>query len=401
MPYTPPQIILDRYADLLVNFALNSGKGIKRGEVVLLQVSEYAKPMYLALRRACLKSGGTFVSQYLPDGVAREYYELASPRQLTTFHAKYMRGLVDEADHSIFIISETDMHELEGVDPERIMMRSRAHKPYVEWRDHKEYAGNFTWTLALYGTEAMAAEAHMGIEEYWEQIIHACFLKYRDPITHWREVFRALERWRNKLDALPIESLHIEGYNIDLTIGLGPGRVWVGGSGRNIPSFELFTTPDWRKTEGTIAFNQPLYRYGSFIEGVHLKFKRGEIVKATAEKNAKLLTSMIATDAGARRLGEFSLTHRQLSRIAKFMADTLYDENRGGEWGNMHMAVGRAYKDTYPGNPARVSKDTWRRLGYNDSVVHTDMISTTKRTVTATLKGGTKKIIYKDGDFTL
>lgn len=401
MPYTPPQVILERYADVLINFALNSGKGIKKGDVVLLQVPECAKPLYVALRNAVIKAGGTVISHYMPDGVAREYYELANHAQLNAFHGTYLKGLIDEIDHSLYVIAETDMHELEGIDPRKIMTRSRAHKPYMEWRDAKEGKGKFTWTLGLYGTEAMAAEAHMGVEEYWQQIIHACFLDEKDPKRSWRKVMSTIERWKRRLNALRIESLHVEGYNIDLTVGVGPGRGWMGGSGRNIPSFELFTSPDCRTTEGTIAFNQPLYRYGSFIENIRLWFKKGEVVKATASKNEKLLRGMLATDTGARRLGEFSLTHKKLSRITRFMAETLYDENMGGEWGNMHVAVGKAYKDAYPGNQARVTKAQWKKMGYNESAIHTDMITTTKRTVTATLKGGKKKIIYKDGEFTI
>jgi aminopeptidase len=399
--YAPSKNILERYADVLINFALNSGMGLKRGEVVHLQVPECAKPLYVALRDAVLKSGGTFISSYLPDDVARGFYLHASAAQLRTFHRHFHQGLIREIDHSLYIIAETNLHELEGVDPKKIMLRSKAHKPYMEWRDEKEHKGKFTWTLALYGTPAMAREAKMSLQEYWRQIIRACFLDSRDPKKEWAKVFTRTEAWRKRLNALPIERLFVEGDGIELTVGVGAGRQWLGGSGRNIPSFELFTSPDWRQTEGWIAFNQPLYRYGDYITGIRLEFRKGEIVKATAKKNEHLLKAMIATDKGARRLGEFSLTDRRLSRITRFMADTLFDENMGGPFGNMHVAVGKAYKDAYTGDPSRVKKSQWDKMGYNDSVVHTDIVTTTRRTVIAELKGGKKKVIYKNGLFVI
>ncbi|MFA4873235.1 MAG: aminopeptidase [Patescibacteria group bacterium] len=397
--FIPPRHILEKYAKVLIRFALNSGKGIKKGDVVLLQVSESAKPLYVALRNEVLRAGGTFISQYAPDDVARDYYKLASPEQLRAFPTQYYRGLIDQIDHSVFVAAESDMHELEGIPPKKIMLRHLSLKPYQLWREDKENKGRFTWTIGLYGTEAMAREAHMSTKEYWRQIIKACFLDYADPVAQWKKVFLKVEKTQRALNRLRIESLEVKGEGVDLSVRLGKGRRWLGGSGRNIPSFELFISPDWRGVEGTIRFNQPLYRYGNLMEGVSLVFKNGEVVSARAQKNGKLLREMIRTDRGAKRVGEFSLTDRRMSRITKFMAETLYDENRGGRYGNMHIALGKAYKDSYPGNAANLSKAAWRALGYNESAIHTDVVSTTKRVVTAVLKGGKKKVIYKDGEF--
>jgi len=181
---------------------------------------------------------------------------------------------------------------------------------------------------------------------------------------------------------------------------MGEKRQWVGGSGRNIPSFEIFTSPDWRGTEGWIAFNQPLYRYGNLISGIRLEFSGGLVVKATAERNEDVLREMVATE-NADKVGEFSLTDRRFSRITKFMAETLYDENVGGPFGNTHIALGKSYHDCYAGNPADPDAAEWERLGFNESTVHTDIVSTTDRVVTATLRGGGKRVIYAGGEFQL
>ena len=398
--YTPPTQILERYADVLVNFALNSGKGINKGEVVQIQVPECAKPMLIALRKAVLKAGGNPIMQYLPDDMTKEYYELATDEQLTFFPERYLKGIVDEVDHSIAIIADTDKHELDGIPPKRIMLRQKSYKPYMDWRQAKENAGKYTWTLGLYGTEAMAKEVGMTLEEYWREIIKACYLDDEQPVKKWQELTSQLEELKEKLNELKIEKVHIEAKNTDLWVKLGPERKWLGGSGRNIPSFELFISPDWRGTEGQIQFTEPLYRYGRLIKGVHLEFKQGLVIKATATENEEMLKEMIAAE-NANKIGEFSLTDGRFSRITKFMGETLYDENVGGEQGNTHIAVGMAYKDSYVGDPNTVSEERWQEMGFNDSVVHTDIVATSRRKVTAYLSDGTQKVIYEDGKFTL
>jgi len=396
----PPEDILEKYARLLVDFALNSGEGIKKGEVVLLQVPESAKPLLIHLRRAVLKSGGHFITQYLPDNIDRDFYELAQDHQLEFFPEKYLLARVDQIDHSIGIISDVNPKELEGIDPKKIMKRDLAHKPYMDSRRKKENEGRYTWTLAMYATQEKADEAGLSLEEYWDQIIKACYLDHENPITKWKEITSEVERIKEQLNNLEIEKLHVKGENADLWVKLGPNRKWMGGSGRNIPSFELFISPDWKGTNGKIKFNQPLYRYGSIIKDVELEFKEGIVVNSKASQNENVLKEMIATK-NADKIGEFSLTDSRMSRITKFMAETLFDENTGGEFGNTHLALGATYHDAFPGDIAKVTKEQWEDMGYNDSVVHTDIVSTEDRTVTAYLRDGTKKIIYQNGMFTL
>lgn len=403
MSYTPDQQILEKYAKVLVNFALNSGKGVKPGEVIRLNVSLSALPMYRSLVKVIIDSGALAIGGINDDmsGSGRYYFENASERQLNFFPSKYGKGLIEEIDHSIAILSDHDPHELDGVDPKKIMQTQKVAKPMREWMDKKENDGKFTWTLALYGTPAMAKEADLTLKAYWDEIVHACYLDYDDPIAQWRKISKEVERVAKTLTNLQAKELHVTGKDVDLRIKMGDKRKWLGGSGRNIPSFEVFTSPDWRGTEGWIRFNQPLYRFGSVVKGIELKFKKGRVVKATAKQNQKLLREMLATDAGASQVGEFSLTDKRLSRITKFMAETLFDENIGGPYGNTHIAVGKSYHDTYNGSTKGKSNDFFKKLGYNESAIHTDMISTEDRTVVAILPGGKDKIIYKDGQFTI
>ena len=403
--YTPPKKILEKYADVLVNFALGSGEGIKRGETVRIIVEESAKPLLMELQKAVLKSGGNFVLTYLPDDTdeynfSKTFYDLADEAQVCYFPKTHLTGLIKDIDHQIGIISEAIKHPLKGVDPKKMMKRGEAGKFIMDLRNHKENRGEFTWTLGLYGTGAMAKEAKMSEKEYWNQIIKACYLNEPNPIKKWKDTYKKIALYQKKLNDLNIDKLHIEGADADLWVKLSPMSKWIGGSGRNIPSFEIFTSPDWRGTNGWIRFNQPLYRYGNLITGIELWFENGRVVKSKAKKNENVLREMIAT-RNADKIGEYSLTDRRFSEITKFMAETLYDENIGGRFGNTHLALGNSYHDCYKGDPSKVSKKTWEKLGYNDSSVHTDIISTSDRKVTAYLPDGSTKVIYKDGQFTL
>lgn len=400
MSYQPSDDILEKYARVLIDFALGGGTGIKPREVIFLQVPECAKPMLLHLRNAVLRSGGFPIIQYIPDGLTRDFYNNANDEQLSFFPAKYLRGRVDEMDHVVSILAETDKHELEGVDPHKLMKSQKAMKPYKEWRDEKENDGKLTWTLALYGTEAMAKEVHLTLKEYWDQIIAACYLDDPDPIVTWKATAKEVDRLKDSLNSLHIETLKISAVGTDLTVGLGTGRKWLGGSGRNIPSFEVFISPDWRKTNGHITFTEPLYMYGNLIKDVRLEFKHGRVIKAYAKTGEHILLEMLKVE-NADKIGEFSLTDKKLSRITKFMGETLFDENVGGTFGNTHLALGSAYKDSYTGDPAEVTESGWKELGFNESVIHTDIVATSNRTVTATLPNGKSLVIYQNGEFTI
>lgn len=397
--FKPSGKILKKYSDVLVNFALNSGKGIKKGEVVMLQVFESAKPILKHLIKSVLKSGAIPLIQFIPEGVDRTFLENANDTQLKYHPKKYLLERVNECDHFLVVGAQSDKHELECIDSKKIMLRQKSSKFYKDARNKKEKEGNLTWTYGIYGTNAMAKEVGMSQKEYWNQIIKACFLDFSNPISKWKEVYRMINDIKNKLNKLEIEKVHIKGKNVDLHIKIGRKRKWVGGSGRNIPSFEVYTSPDWRSTDGWIKFNQPLYRYGNKIDGIEVEFKKGVVVKVKASKNAKILKDMIKLE-NADRIGEFSLTDKRLSRITKVMGETLYDENIGGKYGNFHIALGSAFSDCFNGDQKRVKKSYLKRIGFNiNCVVHTDIISTDDRIVKAKLRNGNEMILYKEGQF--
>jgi aminopeptidase len=401
--YTPSQDVLNKYAKVLINFALWSGEGIKPGDVVYIMAPISALPLYREVVKVITDSGGLVISGLSDDaaGLSKYVLEHSTDKQLSTFLEKYYKGLADQIDHRVALLAEHDIHELDGVDPQKIMLTQKVRKPLAEWLEKKELEGKHTWTIGLYGTPAMAKEAGMSEEEHWDQIIKAVYLDEDDPIAHWQQNNKEIGRLVNTLNDLELQKVHVTGEDVDLHVTIGEKRRWLGGSGRNIPSFEVFTSPDWRGTEGWIRFNQPLYRHGAIATGIELHFEKGRVVKAKAKTGEKFLKQMLATDEGASQVGEFSLTDSRMSRIDKFMANTLFDENIGGRFGNTHIAVGKSYRDSYAGDTAKTAEATYKKLGFNESAIHTDMVSTANRTVSATLKDGSQKIIYTNGQFTL
>lgn len=392
--------ILRKYADVMINFAPWSGKGVQKGESVLVNISESGRRMMPFLYEAVLRAGGLPIMKLQAEGMRKMFYEIASDEQLEYYPRNLLLGQNEDVVHRINILSEYDPLEMQGVDSEKIMKRLKAGNFYKEAIFKKSDSGKAFWTLCRYGTEGMAREAGLSLEEYWEQIIKACYLDLDDPKVAWRENFGKIKFIIDYLNKLDIDWVHVESESCDLKVKIGEKRKWLGGSGHNIPSFEVFISPDMRGTEGWICFDQPLYSYGSMVEGIKLKFEDGLVTEASAKKNEKVLLDMIDVK-GANMVGEFSLTDKRLSKIDRFMADTLFDENYGGEHGNTHIALGAAYKDSYSGDDFKdLTDDDWKKLGFNESAVHTDIVSTVDRKVTAYLKDGSSEVIYKDGMFT-
>jgi aminopeptidase len=397
--YAPAKIYLKKYAQVLIDFALGeSARGVKKGETVLLQYDQPAVELALLVYQRILERGANAIVNQNDTDFAKIFFSQSCSLQRRFFPKHYYRGLVKDIDHKVYLIADKDPLYLKNIEPQKIIEAIVAKKPLGDALRRKEDEGKLTWTLALYGTEKMAAEAGLSLPQYWQQIIKACFLNEAKPINKWQKVTGEITKIIAKLNKLPITKLRVKAKNTDLTYSLGKDRAWMGGSGRNIPSFEIFTSPDWRGTNGHIYFDLPLYRYGSLIEGVYLQFKNGRVEKAAAQKNENLLRAIIK-QKNADKVGEFSLTDKRFSRIDKFMANTLYDENFGGKYGNTHLALGASYHDCYRKEVRHLKKKDWQKLGYNDSTEHMDIIAKQDRVVEATLVNGQIITIYRAGTF--
>ncbi len=394
---------LSRYADVMVWALENARRGgkFKKYDTVLVRYDLPAQPLALAVyERLLSKKYHPVARANSAEDFTRAFYTLADEKQLahmTAGEKEFQASL----NGLISLRAPQDLTALKTVDPARIGRAAVARKPLREILDRTEQDGLFAWTLCNFPTQELAENAGLSLKEYAAQVAKACFLNDKDPVKKWKEVMQQIAHIGKWLNGLNIERLQVETEHMDFEVLLGEKRQFISGGGNNIPSFEIFTSPDWRGTKGVYYADLSSYRNGNYVKGVRLEFKNGRVVKANAEQGENFLRKMLSMDRGASQIGEFSLTDRRFSKIDKFMADILFDENFGGKHGNCHVAVGSSYADTFAGDVSKLDKKLKEKLGFNDSSLHWDLINTEEKTVHAFLKGGKKVLIYEKGRFCL
>lgn len=369
------------------------------GDFVLLRFDANALPLAETVFDLLMEKGiNPIPRQNMTADMELSFYGKGSDNQLTAIPAGD-REFVGGLNGLISLIAPSSLTHLQDVDPKKIGQSAVARKFMRDIMEKREQSGEFGWTLCIYPTPALAEAAGLSMDEFKAQVVKACYLDDDNPPARWAEIFDEAEKVKAWLNGLSVEHLRVQTTNTDLTVVPGKDRRWLGVSGHNIPSFEIFLSPDWRGTEGVYYADQPSFRSGNFVEGVRLTFEKGIAVKVEAKTGEEFVQKQLTLDEGANRLGEFSLTDHRFSKINAFMANTLFDENYGGDQGNCHVAVGASYADTYAGDQAALDENKKKELGFNDSALHWDLVNTEQKTVTATLKGGEELIIYKDGEF--
>lgn len=391
---------LERYGDVLLWALRKARKGVyKKKDVVLIRFDVAALRLAEVLHAKVLDMGLHPVLRLgLTPAMERHFFEKGDEKQLT-FHPPGEKELYEKLNGAVYIHAPESLTHLGEVDPKKIAKTLIARKALKDILDKREELGRFGWTLCIFPTASLAKHAKVTPAAYASQVGKACYLDKTDPVAAWQKVYRdamIIKQWLNRMD---VKAYHIESEHVDLIITPGRARRWVGVSGHNIPSFELFTSPDWRGTEGIYYADQPSYRSGNYVEGVRLSFRKGSAVKIEAEKGEAFTVKQLRLDPGACRVGEFSLTDRRFSRINRFMANTLFDENYGGRFGNCHIALGSSYSDTYNGEPSKLTKTMKRDLGFNDSALHWDLVNTEDKSVTALSGSGKRQLIYEKGLF--
>lgn len=391
---------LEKYCDLLL-WGLRTARKtkFKKGDIILIQYERPAVHLAEILFKRIVELGMHPVQRMgLTFGMEQDFFEKANTHQLT-FLPPGEKELLENIHGRIFLRAPESLTHLRDIDPSRIGKALLARKPLKDILDRREEQGLYSWTLCTFPTHELARQAKTTIRHYTAQIVKACYLDRDEPVQEWASILQNAGAIKGWLNSLSIQSLHIESKNIDLTITPGEKRKWSGVSGHNIPSFEVFFSPDWRGTEGTYYANLPSFRSGNYVKGVRITFRKGVAVKIEAEEGQDFTTRQLAMDKGASRIGEFSLTDKRFSRIDRFMADTLFDENFGGSHGNCHIALGSSYSDSYQGNQADLTRVLKKKLGFNDSALHWDLINTEPKSVTARLTSGKNLVIYEDGQF--
>lgn len=391
---------LERYADVLLwGMQKARTKSFKKGDIVMVRFNQRAIKLAELLQVRLLdRRLNTMLRMLATDRMEYDFFSRADKEQLS-FIAPGEKEMVKNLNGTLFLNAPESLTHLQTIDSRRITAAVIARKPLRDILTQREEQGLFGWTLCSLTTPQLARHAAMSQKKYTEQIVKACYLNAPDAVSKWDEIFRNAREIKQWLNSMRITGYHIQSARIDLRVGHGLQRRWIGISGHNIPSFELFISPDWRQTEGVFFANQPSYRNGNLVRDVRLEFKNGSVCAVDAEYGRAFVQEQVGMDAGAARLGEFSLTDIRFSKIDRFMADTLFDENFGGAYGNCHIALGASYSDTFRGRPALLTKKFKQQLGFNDSALHWDLVNTEKKTVTAHLAGGRTQVIYENGRF--
>jgi aminopeptidase len=315
------------------------------GDQVLIGLALPALPLVRSLHRALLEREAWPLIRLASSELAPDFYRYARDSQLDSF-APIDLLEVQQADAVIGITAPANTRALASVDPALIARAGRAQAPVREARLATRWCGT------VWPTPALAQQAAMGEEEYATFVSSALFLDRPDAAAAWRELSQEQQGLVDRLSEA--NEIRIEAEGTDLTLRVG-GRTWINSDGKhNMPSGEVFTGPHEDSANGTIRFTVPTGPRGVDVVGVELTFRDGVVDGARADRGQHYLDAALATDPGARRLGELGIgTNPGIDRATGLV---LLDEKMAG---TVHLALGRSYPQTG---------------GRNSSALHWDLI---------------------------
>jgi aminopeptidase len=384
--------LLDRYADLIVCFGAN----VQPDQVVAVEGPPEAAPLVHRIAHRAYERGARFVDVvYFDPLVKRMRIELAAEDTLSWVPPWLGRRVLDlgELDAARIRLSPVvPPGLLAGLDPARA---ARDQLPAVREVFKIVEDRSVAWTISPFATEGWAQvvfpdlEPADAVDALWRDIEHVCRLDEPDPIAAWERRLREIWEAACRLDGLDLDAVRFVGPGTDLTVGLLPSSRFAkeGGSSTtrtgvrhvpNLPTEELFTTPDPERTEGVVASTKPLDIGGSLVTGLRIRFEGGRAVEIEADENAEALRERCASDDGAARLGEVALVDREsrIGQLGRTFYSTLLDENSAS-----HLALGDAYSHPI-GDPADLPR-------INESEIHIDfMIGSDEVTVTGVTRAG-------------
>jgi aminopeptidase len=318
----------DAFAALICDWCLEA----ETGQQVLVSTTTLAQEPVLALHRALLERGAWPLVRLSPPGLAEDFYRHARPALIDAY-APLELAEIEAVDAVLRIDAPANTRALAGVDPALIARAARARGVIQEARLSRRWCGT------LWPTPALAQQAGMSERDYAEFAARALFLDRSDPVEAWAELSRRQAALVERLSRA--REIRIEADGTDLRLRVD-GRRWINSDGRrNMPSGEVFTGPLERSAHGHIRFTIPSSPRGVAVEGVDLTFAHGEVVSAWAERGDSYLQAALATDAGARYLGELGIgTNAGIDRAT---GSILFDEKMAG---TVHLALGRSYPET-------------------------------------------------------
>jgi aminopeptidase len=393
---------LDRFAELIVSFAAN----VQPGQVVDIASEIGKEPLTRALATSAYRRGARYVDvSYFDERVKRARLLLAAEDTLgyvPPWLGERVRELGTHGAARIRLTGPVVPGLMDDLDPQRV---GRDQLPRL--KEDREVINDMTtnWTAVPCPTPAWARLVHpeLADDDAWEllsrEIAHICRLDEDDPVTAWRDRQETLAAVGRRLTERRLQAVHFAGPGTDLRVGLLPGGSWLPVSFEtksgishmpNLPSEEVYATPDPLRAEGVARATKPLVLGGSTVRGLEVEFRAGRAVRIDATEGADVVRGYAARDAGAARLGEVALIDGEgrIGGLGTVFYDTLLDENAAS-----HLALGQAYAFGVPEQ---------QRTSINRSAIHLDfMIGGVDVDVDGVADGGDRIPLLRGGAWQL
>ncbi|MFN2468512.1 MAG: aminopeptidase [Gaiellaceae bacterium] len=376
-----PDERLEAYARLAVHVGVNLQPG---QELEITALVEHA-PLARAITRAAWAAGAPYVHvRYTDQHVKRELIAHGSEEALARtprWALRRVEDLIEARGADIQITGNPEPELFSDLDAGRVgrTRMTELHELYGRMVND----GLVNWSIVAYPTAgwATAVFGEPDVERLWGAIATAVRLDEADPVAAWREHIVRLVARAEQLNRHRFDAVRYRGPGTDLTVGLNAASLWRAAEFEtayglkhipNLPTEEVFTTPDWRRAEGTVRATKPLNLPGQglVVRDLELRFEAGRVVEVDASSGGEAIRAQLAIDEGAASLGELALVDGSsaVGRTGITFLDTLFDENA-----TSHLAYGRGITFCVDGALGRGIEEQ-KQLGVNHSTVHTDFM---------------------------
>jgi aminopeptidase len=393
---------LQRYAELVVQVGLD----LREGQDLFVDCAVEHAPFARALAEAGYRGGARHVDVHYEDKPVRAARVAHAPHDALDYTPPWLVERITRAGKlgaaMVQVGGDPHPRAYDDLDPARVAL---ARDPeLLTARLRTLLGGSVSWTVVCVPTEGWARTVlgEPDVARLWEAVAHAVRLDEVDPVAAWQAHVAMLEARTQALADLGLDAVRLRGPGTDLTVGLGAHSRWAHGlneteDGRrfvaNLPTEEVLTTPHRDRTEGTVRSTRPLVLGGVVVEGLTLRFARGVVVDASADRGFEVVARELEADDGARRLGELALVDgsSRVGRTGLTFFHTLYDENA-----TCHIAYGQSAGAVDEEAEALAPEEQLAR-GINQSRLHTDfMVGGPEVAVDGLLADGTEISLLRD-----